>query len=223
MRLQLSFPSHPTSSISHLWIGHPSIPSDMDPISALGVASNILAVVDFAWAILTEARTIHQSSSGFGSEAEFVDTITHDVSLLDQRLLSSTGATGELQVLVAESQKVVSALRDALSSLKTRKSGPKRQSCVAALKETWGRDKVSGLMTRLGTLRSRIMMHIQMIMQYAPCFNGPLRVGTNLGSPESTQSRALTRSRRPSSSYTPPARPWRSPQATIFPLYSTIY
>lgn len=152
----------------------------MDPLSALGVASSILAVVDFAWTILTEARTIHQSSSGLGEEAEFVDKLTHDVSLLDQRLLSSNGATGELHVLVKESQKIVSELRDGLSSLKTRKRGSKWQSCVAALKETWGRDKVSGLMTRLGTLQSRIMMHLQVIMQYVLRFNGPLRTSTDL-------------------------------------------
>lgn len=142
-------------------------PPSMDPLAALGVASNVLAVVDFAWTILTEARTIHRSSSGLGNEAEFVDTIANNINLLDQRLLlSSNNATRELQILINESQKIVSELQHGLLSLKTRKKGSKLQSCIAALKETWGRDKVSGLTTRFRTLQTRIMMHIQVTMQY---------------------------------------------------------
>ncbi|KAK9787159.1 hypothetical protein AB5N19_03046 [Seiridium cardinale] len=54
----------------------------MDPLSALSVASNVLAIVDFAWTLLTETRTIYNSSSGMSDEAGFTETIAREIQEL---------------------------------------------------------------------------------------------------------------------------------------------
>ncbi|KAK8061162.1 hypothetical protein PG997_015383 [Apiospora hydei] len=133
----------------------------MDPLSALGVASNILAVIDFAWTVLTEARTIHHSSSGLNGEAEFVDRLIEDVVKLDEDVPSLVGVSEELQILLAESKNITALLQKALQSLKGRGNRSKWRSFLSALKHTWGKDRVQELTNKLGSLQAQVTRHIQ--------------------------------------------------------------
>ncbi|KAK8849154.1 hypothetical protein PGQ11_015634 [Apiospora arundinis] len=101
---------------------------EMDPLSALGVASNILAVIDFGWTLLTEARNIHNSSSGLSGEAEFVNQLIRDVAILDERLPSQMHVGRELQNLLAESKNITGLLQKALQSVKAQGSRSKWSS-----------------------------------------------------------------------------------------------
>ncbi|KAK8022028.1 hypothetical protein PG993_012795 [Apiospora rasikravindrae] len=134
----------------------------MDPLSALGVASNILAAIDFAWTLLTEARSIHNSSSGLSGEAEFVDCLIRDVAVLDAGLPALVEANEELHTLLAESKKITALLQNALQAQKSRGGRSKWSSFQSALKHTWGKDQVKDLTSRLGSLQAQVTRHVQM-------------------------------------------------------------
>lgn len=133
----------------------------------MGVASSILAVVDFGWTLLTEARSIHKSSSGLGGEAEFVDHLVRDVAILDARLPSLVNVSGELQRLLGESKRITDLLQKALEALKARGNRSKWNSTLSALKQAWGRDEVKDLTGRLSRLQVQVTGHIQRATQYA--------------------------------------------------------
>ncbi|KAK8057878.1 hypothetical protein PG996_011815, partial [Apiospora saccharicola] len=132
----------------------------MDPLSALGVASNILAVIDFGWTVLTETRNIHQSSSGLSGEAEFVDHLIQDVAKLDEGLPSLVGVSGELQTLLDESKSIIGLLQNGLQAVKAGNRS-KWSSFLSALKQTWGKDQVKDLTSRLGKLQIQVTRHLQ--------------------------------------------------------------
>ncbi|KAK8096022.1 hypothetical protein PG999_014044 [Apiospora kogelbergensis] len=160
----------------------------MDPLSGLGVASNILAVIDFGWTLLTEARSIHKSSSGLSGEAEFVDHLVRDVAILDAKLPSLVDVSGELQRLLGESKKITDLLQKALEALKARDNRSKWNSVLSALKQSWGRDEVKDLTGRLSSLQVQVTGHIQRATHHEVT-RGMTRISQAIAQIESTNAR----------------------------------
>ncbi|KAK6822956.1 hypothetical protein PG987_014501 [Apiospora arundinis] len=124
----------------------------MDPLSALGVASNILAVIDFGWTLLTEARNIHKSSSGLSGEAEFVNQLIRDVAISRPTPAISN----------AQSKNITGLLQKALQSVKAQGSRSKWSSFLSALKQTWGKEQVKDLTVKLASLQTQVTRHLHM-------------------------------------------------------------
>ncbi|KAK8108438.1 hypothetical protein PG984_014239 [Apiospora sp. TS-2023a] len=156
----------------------------MDPLSALGVASNILAVIDFGWTVLTEARSIHQSSSGLSGEAEFVDHLIQDVSKLDEGLPSLVGVSGELQTLLNESKSIIGLLQNGLQAVKAGNRS-KWSSFLSALKQTWGKSQVKDLTSRLGKLQIQVTRHLQ-VATHKEITQGVTAISRSIAELEST-------------------------------------
>lgn len=133
----------------------------MDPLSALGIASNILAVVDFAWTLLTEARAIYTSSGGATKDTLFVETIVRDVCHLDSTLATSPSTdNAELRSLVEQSQVLTRELLSALEDIKTSSDRSRWKSLSAAFKGVWGKDKLRHLVGNLQIIQKHIARHI---------------------------------------------------------------
>jgi hypothetical protein len=132
----------------------------MDTITALGVAGNVVTFVDFAWAVLTEARTIYKSSDGASDEAGFLDTLVSDMRRQHDALISDPTAPKDLLKLVEKSKYIASELLKALTELQAQPKRSKWKSFVAALKEVWGKNKTESLLNRLLNLQSQINSHL---------------------------------------------------------------
>ncbi|KAI1394304.1 uncharacterized protein F4822DRAFT_424781 [Hypoxylon trugodes] len=61
----------------------------MDPISALSVASAVIAFVDFSWKIVTGAAEIYRSVEGTTNENARLEDIVQDLETISKRLSSS--------------------------------------------------------------------------------------------------------------------------------------
>lgn len=107
----------------------------MDPLSTLEVVSNVLAVMDFAWTLLSEARTIYKSSNDTSTEAYFIKSIVRDIQQLDEGISSSHAGNTGLQALMKLSRDIATELLDALATVKTSGQRSKLRSLVASLKE----------------------------------------------------------------------------------------
>ncbi|KAI1744668.1 hypothetical protein F4680DRAFT_405708 [Xylaria scruposa] len=136
----------------------------MDPLSALGVASNVLAVVDFAWTLFTEARTIYRSSSGLSDDAIFVEQIVRDISLLNDNLADSRPISKELDSLVKKSRDLTAELLQALQAIAVKGRRSKWNSFASALRDVWGKDKIQSMTEKLQIVQMQISRHIQVSM-----------------------------------------------------------
>jgi hypothetical protein len=132
----------------------------MDPITALGIAGNVVTFVDFAWTVLSEARTIYRSSDGASDEAGFLDTLVSDVRRQHNGLISDPTAPKDLLTLIDKSKRIASELLKALADLQAQPKRSKWKSFVAALKEVWGKNKTESLLNRLLNLQGQINSHL---------------------------------------------------------------
>ncbi|KAK6209098.1 hypothetical protein LQW54_006551 [Pestalotiopsis sp. IQ-011] len=80
-----------------------------EALAALGIACNVLSVVDFTWTLLTEAREIYKADSGASGNVIFRETIVNDIKDHDNRLASSITEDEVLKKLVKESRVIAAS------------------------------------------------------------------------------------------------------------------
>lgn len=137
----------------------------MDPASALGLASAVVAIVDFSWKLLTGAREIHKSMEGGTAENAHLEDVTGHLESLMQVLTADvpvkTTAERNILHLAEECKKDAKALMDLLMELKV---PGRRQSLWESLKAKWKsvmkKREVAQLKIRLQESRADIQVNI---------------------------------------------------------------
>jgi hypothetical protein len=142
----------------------------MDPLSALGVACNILAVVDFAWTLLTEAREIYKSDSGRSTNAVFIENLTKSVTDLDKNLVRQPELSDGPRLLVKQSQDLTAELTRALEAIRIKGRHSKWKSFAVALREVWGKGEIKGFTDKLEILQRQIARHILLSTRFVNQF-----------------------------------------------------
>src|SRR5689334_8066478 len=112
----------------------------MDPLTALGVASNIVSFVSFAFDLITETRKICNSASGASDNTILVQTIARDVERFNATLSSSRHASPALQALISQSSKMAADLQNGLRTLKSKRKRSTWDSFKVALRGVWTKD-----------------------------------------------------------------------------------
>ncbi|ETS75476.1 hypothetical protein PFICI_12420 [Pestalotiopsis fici W106-1] len=133
-----------------------------EALAALCIACNVLAVVDFTWTLLTEAREIYKADNGASENVNFLETIVNDIKDRDDRSADAYTNNQNLKKLVEESRVITSQLSAALMSMKSEGRRSKWKGFKAALKEVWGDGQVKGLAEKVGNLQSQIARHVLM-------------------------------------------------------------
>ncbi|ETS73983.1 hypothetical protein PFICI_13849 [Pestalotiopsis fici W106-1] len=132
----------------------------MDPLSALSLTCNILAVVEFTWKLLTGADEIYKSKSGGSAKTVFIEDLTVKIIGLNDVLSKSRVKTPDLEALVTQTRDLASELLRALVSVKVNGQHSKWESFAAALREVWGKGEIRDLTDRLESLQRQITRHI---------------------------------------------------------------
>jgi hypothetical protein len=136
----------------------------MDPISALGLASNIIQIVDFAARIISRSYEIYNSTDGQLQDHAILDDAAQNLSELYADLQRSANintrkldaADKQLLSLKKESEAITKELRKALDKARL-KSGPQKwRSIFQALKSVWTEKEISRLATRLDSIRKQV-------------------------------------------------------------------
>ena len=134
----------------------------MDPLTAAGLAGNIITFVDYSTKVLSRARQLHESATGATEENDELEDLTRNLkelvdrtrrrpSLVPRKSHSSLGITSEkvLDSLSQQCTQVADELLETLNSLKVKGDGRTGKSAIQAVKSVWKQDHISSLQRRL--------------------------------------------------------------------------
>ena len=152
----------------------------LDPLTALGLTSNLLQLVDVSIKLVSKGRSIHGSAHGTLVENSELELVANDLA----RLISQTAADsakvsglpqkeiGSLENAFGElsrsSGDVAEELLQKLEKLKVEGKHRRWKSFRQALKSVWTREEINALANRLANLRaqldSRILFSLRSII-----------------------------------------------------------
>lgn len=139
-----------------------------DPFIALGVAGNIVALLEFSWNLLAETRTIYKSATGAGENNALLSTIANDVTRLSDAINLSPASGDDLKALVLESRGIAKDLLEAVTRLKVQGENNTWKSFKAALKSVWKRGEIEAFSRRLAMVQGQIASHVQLLILCGP-------------------------------------------------------
>jgi hypothetical protein len=111
----------------------------MDPLTAIGLVSNVLSFVDFGWKVLKDAREIYHSSTGTLDKTRYRELLARESRALSSKCIPLNSAKpdpkeAELFALAAECMSIATKLVELLDKIKPTKRTSFGWSLVASLK-----------------------------------------------------------------------------------------
>lgn len=137
----------------------------MDPLTALGVASNIIQLVQFATKLITESQEAYDSLDGASQRNSDVEGIASNLIALHQQLsrdlyrppgVKSSVADEQLQRLTEESIGIADKLIGVIRGLKSNGKSKRWNSVKYALTTAWKQKDIVALQTKLTEIRQQL-------------------------------------------------------------------
>lgn len=142
----------------------------MDPLTALGLASNVIQIVDVSTRIVSKGQSIYKSADGTLAENVDAEAVATDLNLLNTKLQHSLEASKctellshddkSLMVLCGKCSALSNELLWKLNKLKVTGKHRKWKSARQALKSVAGKDDVQRFANRLAVYREEINFNI---------------------------------------------------------------
>jgi uncharacterized protein YjaZ len=142
----------------------------LDPLTALGIAANVVQFIDFTIRIIAKSNDIYQSASGSLIEHDDLSKVTLDLSTLSTKLRDSVAVTATNASLTPDeqalhdlskgcfetSQELIKALQRLQNNGKTSRFRSFRQ----ALKTVWSKDDIKQVERRVGMYKEELTFRI---------------------------------------------------------------
>jgi hypothetical protein len=140
----------------------------MEPLSAFGLAVNIIQVVDFSATLLREAYELHQSSTGQTAEhaelkqiAESLSQMCHALSVPSHRQRGLGVAGAEILTVAASAKAVAEDLIAVIERLRVKDGGSRHwRTFRQALATLWKKSKIERYEKRLVAMRGQLQAHL---------------------------------------------------------------
>ncbi|KAE9364168.1 hypothetical protein N431DRAFT_563558 [Stipitochalara longipes BDJ] len=146
------------------------IPAIMDPLTAVGLAGNIISFLDVTSKVLSKARELYDSASGATLENDELESLTKNLKdLADRARHKSVNTTrnGHLSLNITSETvlgnmsqqciKVADELLDILESVKVKGDGRTLKSAVQAVKSVWKQGDIDAIQRRLDRISKQLM------------------------------------------------------------------
>lgn len=146
----------------------------MDPVTALGFASNIISFVDFAGKLISKGHEIYKSASGASRENVEIETVIDDLSLHVDRLKQGNTITAvtprgqQLQSLASDCAILADEILQKLNKLKVDKNIKYRglRSIGKTLRAAWGTKDLEKRVATLEGFRNQLQFGILIALKY---------------------------------------------------------
>lgn len=143
----------------------------MDPFTALGLASNVIQIVDFSCKLVSKGQEIYKSVDGTSVENVDTEAVANDLDLLNTNLQRSLDASNNnneslskddqsLVNLCGKCSELARELQAKLDSLKVAGKHRRWKSARQALKSVSGKDGIEQIANRLAAYRDEINLNI---------------------------------------------------------------
>lgn len=148
--------------------------TDMDPLTALGVASNVIQIVDFSSRLLSRTQEIYRSRDGrlqdhvrLGDAAtNLLELVTDLQNIKVPRRRQQTVADRHLIHLRNECQEVAQELRGQLDRARIQGGHRKWQSVHQAIKSVYSENKITVLRSKLDGIRKQLDTVLLVTLQW---------------------------------------------------------
>ena len=141
----------------------------MDPVTALGLASNIVQFVDFSWKLLSGTIDLYGSETGALADHDVLELISSDLIKLNDALLDpsyTVHVSDPIRDLAGQCKAVAQELFRILEKIKVVGSPNKWKSFVQALRGVWKKEQIEALVKRLESLRAEMHFRLQWMLRY---------------------------------------------------------
>ena len=149
----------------------------MDPFTALGLASNVIQIIDFSCRLVSKGQKIYKSADGTSMENVDTEAAANDLEILNTKLqrsfdtsdYNSQSMSDEDRSLIDLCQKcsrLAIELQTKLNGLKVTGKHRKWKSARQALKSVSGKDGIEELANSLSVYRDEINLNITISLRY---------------------------------------------------------
>lgn len=137
----------------------------MDPLTAIGLAGNVVQFVDFCGKLVSKSVEIYRSREGVLREIIDIETATKDLAQLNDQN-SIVTADEALERLCKSCIAVADELLQALGKVKVNGSPQKWLSFRKALRSVWSKEQIRELEQRLAILRDQLNLRLTADLRY---------------------------------------------------------
>jgi len=141
----------------------------LDPLSALGLASNVLQFIDFTSKLFSLASEVYHSANGASKETEELEVIIKHLQSLCEGVWQPLKDPGEkypqdngLRELSRKCFEAGDELLQALQSLQMKGTSKRWNSFCSALTTIWKQKDINKMRGRLESLKSELAFHFTM-------------------------------------------------------------
>lgn len=143
----------------------------MDPLTAIGLVSNILSFIDFSARLLKGAKEVHDSHHGVLEENRSRGTIMREMQRMSTQMSVSEAPEKEdenssLRILASECRQLSTQLISLLERIKPDDSGSKTQSLLSAIRNKIYDSERESLEARLSDCRSQLHLELSNLTRW---------------------------------------------------------
>lgn len=144
----------------------------MDPLTAIGLVSNILSFIDFSARLLEGAKEVHDSQNGVLEENRNRETVVREMQRMSTRMLVSGSSEkaiddSTLGILAAECRGLSTQLISLLEKIKPEDSASKAQSFLSAMRNKVYNSERESLEARLNDCRAQLNLELSHLTRSA--------------------------------------------------------
>jgi hypothetical protein len=137
----------------------------LDPLTTLGLASNILQFLDFTAKLIAGSRAISKSQAGLSEDTAYLRNKAENITILIDGFLASGGSLIYLREELESCKIMARSLLEALEKLEIKGPKTKWKSFLVALKEVWSETKISSMSLRLTEIQTQVSAHVHVEMK----------------------------------------------------------
>jgi hypothetical protein len=148
----------------------------MEAIVAVGLAGNIIQVVDLAIRIVSKGHHIYHSGDGTLSENHDIEIVANDLLILQTRLDEAAASNSQegskyeddqgLDDIGSAAQELARDLLFRLNMAKVQGRFRRWKSLRQALKSVWSKKEIDSMFQRLQWLKQQMQMRIIVALRY---------------------------------------------------------